>query len=107
MAQFLYVSCLQPTIGAILEKMVSHLQLVESNGKQMGAPVIRKELKERIRSVLKSIAKCLRPSIYFKIVIQLLGHADINVKKKVKEFGYSFIFLKTLYLCSRSIDLLC
>nr|GMD68865.1 uncharacterized protein At3g06530 isoform X1 [Ipomoea batatas] len=73
---------IQPTIGVILEKMVSHLQLVESNGKQMSAPLIRKELKERIRSVLKAIAKCLRPSIYFKIVIQLLGHADINVKKK-------------------------
>lgn len=83
--------------------MVSHLQLVESNGKQMSAPLIRKELKERIRSVLKAIAKCLRPSICFKIVIQLLGHADINVKKKVKEFRYSFIFNKLAILCSRTV----
>ncbi|RAL52010.1 hypothetical protein DM860_016508 [Cuscuta australis] len=73
---------LQPTIGAIFEHMVSHLLLVESKKHQMGTPIIRKELRENIRSVLKAVSKCLRPPIYFNIVVQLLENADINVKKK-------------------------
>ncbi|CAH9069155.1 unnamed protein product [Cuscuta epithymum] len=73
---------MQKTIGSISEFMVSHLLLSESKKNHMGTPVIRKELKENIRAALKAIAKCLRPSIYFNIVVQLLKNADINVKKK-------------------------
>lgn len=74
---------IQRTIGELTEQIVSHLQLVDSRRKQIGLPsFIGKELKERIRTILKSITRGLQPSAYFKVIIKLLDHASKNVRRK-------------------------
>ncbi|CAK9135116.1 unnamed protein product [Ilex paraguariensis] len=67
-----------------MELVVSCLQLVDSRRKQIAVPtVIRKDLKEYMRSALKTIARCLVPAVYFQVIIKLLGHADNNVRRKI------------------------
>ena len=67
-----------------MEQVAPLLQLVDEVRKQIGIPVaIRKELKECMRVVLRTITMRMIPSAYFKGIIKLLGHADGNVKKKV------------------------
>ncbi|XP_059627802.1 uncharacterized protein At3g06530 [Cornus florida] len=74
---------IQRTLGALMEQVVSHLHLVDSKRKQIPVPAgIRKELKERMHTVLKSITKALVPMAYFKGIIELLAHADRNVRRK-------------------------
>ncbi|XP_075111294.1 uncharacterized protein At3g06530 isoform X2 [Nicotiana tabacum] len=74
---------IQLTIGAIMNETVYHLQLVDSKRKQKGAlSVFRKELKEYMNSTLSAVTKRLTPSIYFKAIVQLLGHVDKCVRKK-------------------------
>lgn len=77
---------IQGTVEELTEQLVSHLQLADSRRKQNGLPSsIGKELKERIRSILKNITKGLLqlPSAYFGVVIKLLNHANYDVKRKV------------------------
>lgn len=67
-----------------MEQVAPLLQLVDESRKQISIPVaIRKELKECMRVVLRTITMHMIPSAYFKGIIKLLGHADGNVKKKV------------------------
>ncbi|XP_058207523.1 uncharacterized protein At3g06530 isoform X3 [Rhododendron vialii] len=73
----------QRTLGALMECIVSHLQLVDSSRKHVNfSTVVRKELKELMRTVLKNITKGLMPSSYFNGIIKLLKHADRSVRRK-------------------------
>ncbi|XP_077219422.1 ARM repeat superfamily protein isoform X2 [Tasmannia lanceolata] len=77
------VDDLQRILGALMEQVVSHLQLVVVRSKQLSVPTsVRKELKECIHTVLKTISNVMVPSAYFKAITLLLGHADGNVRKK-------------------------
>lgn len=70
--------------GDLMEQVVYHLHLIDSK-KLIGLPALIKiELKEFIRGVLKTVAKALLPSTYFKVTITLISHVDRNVRKKVK-----------------------
>ncbi|XP_058086889.1 uncharacterized protein At3g06530 isoform X2 [Magnolia sinica] len=74
---------LQGTLGALMELVLSHMQLVSVKSKKISIPAsLRKELKECMRGVLKTITKSMAPSAYFKAITLLLGHADGNVRKK-------------------------
>ncbi|KAK9291503.1 hypothetical protein L1049_019451 [Liquidambar formosana] len=74
---------IQRTLGELMEQVVSLLQLIDSRRKHTSVPVvIRKELKECMRTVLRTITKVMIPSAYFRGIIKLLGHADKNVGKK-------------------------
>ncbi|KAK7852331.1 uncharacterized protein CFP56_039361 [Quercus suber] len=75
---------IQRKLEDLMEQVAPLLQLVDESRKQISIPVaIRKELKECMRVVLRTITMCMIPSAYFKGIIKLLGHADGNVKKKV------------------------
>ena len=75
---------LQGLLEDLMEQVGLLLQLVDTRGKQITVPVfIRKELKERMRSVFRSITSLMIPSACFKGIIRLLHHADKNVGKKV------------------------
>ncbi|GFY84406.1 ARM repeat superfamily protein [Actinidia rufa] len=75
---------IQRTLGALMEHVVSNLQLVDSRRKHfLSFPtIIRKDLKECMRTVLKNITNGLMPSAYFRVMIKLLRHADNSVKRK-------------------------
>ncbi|XP_060203329.1 uncharacterized protein At3g06530 isoform X3 [Lycium barbarum] len=74
---------IQLTVGAILKEIVCHLQLVDAKRKQIGVlSAFRKELKEYMNTVLSVITKRLTPSVYFKVIVQLLGHVDKSVRRK-------------------------
>lgn len=67
-----------------MEQVIFLLQLVDSRKKQPSLPVIvRKELKETMRAIVRNITMVMIPSAYFKSIIKLLRHADKNVGKKV------------------------
>lgn len=71
-------------LGDLMEQVVYHLQLVDSKKMHNGVPVlIKNELKEYIRGILKNLTEGLLPSTYFKVLIKLIRHVDRNVKKKV------------------------
>ncbi|KAI8564500.1 hypothetical protein RHMOL_Rhmol03G0186500 [Rhododendron molle] len=73
----------QRALGALMECIVSHLQLVDSSKKHVNfSTVVRKELKELMHTVLKNITKGLMPSTYFNGIIKLLKHADRSVRRK-------------------------
>lgn len=89
------VDKIQNVFGQLMEQVVFHLQLVDFKNKHVDVPaVIKKELKQYIHTILKTVTKGLLPSTYFNVIIKLIGHADDNVKKKalgllsgtVKEF---------------------
>ncbi|XP_015069856.1 uncharacterized protein At3g06530 [Solanum pennellii] len=74
---------IQMTVGVIMKEIVCHLQLVDSKRKQIGVlSVFRKELKEYMNTVLSAVTKRLTPSVYFKAIVQLLGHVDKCVRRK-------------------------
>ncbi|KAF5456236.1 hypothetical protein F2P56_025737 [Juglans regia] len=73
---------IQRTLGELMEQVVSLSQLVDASRKEIYIVVIRKELKECLRAVLKCITMHMIPSAYFKGIIRLLGHSDGNVKRK-------------------------
>uniref|UniRef100_A0A0V0J264 Putative ovule protein n=1 Tax=Solanum chacoense TaxID=4108 RepID=A0A0V0J264_SOLCH len=74
---------IQLTVGVIMKEIVRHLQLVDSKRKQIGVlSVFRKELKEYMNTVLSAVTKRLTPSVYFKAIVQLLGHVDKCVRRK-------------------------
>lgn len=67
-----------------MEQVVFLLQFVETRKKQMSVPITtRKDLKECMRAVLRTVTKVMNPAAYFKGIVNLLGNADGNVKKKV------------------------
>lgn len=68
----------------LMEQVVYHLHLMDLK-KQIGFPALIKiELKEFIRGVLKTVVKALLPSTYFDVTITLISHVESNVRKKVK-----------------------
>ncbi|CAI9771819.1 unnamed protein product [Fraxinus pennsylvanica] len=74
---------IQVTVGALMEQVVFHLQLIDSKRKHISLPsVIRKELKEYFHAVLKTVTKGLLPATYFSVIIHLLGQVDRSVRKK-------------------------
>lgn len=74
---------IQRTLGALMEQVVSCLQLVDSRKNRKIVPIgIKQELKEHIHVVLGNITKVMIPSAYFKAIIKLMGHADTDVRKK-------------------------
>ncbi|XP_043702680.1 uncharacterized protein At3g06530, partial [Telopea speciosissima] len=74
---------IQKILGALVEQVVLHLQLINTRSKQLKVPIsIRKEMKECMQTSLKIITKGMIPSAYFKCITLLLGHVDRNVKKK-------------------------
>ncbi|XAR66099.1 hypothetical protein NMG60_11012179 [Bertholletia excelsa] len=74
---------IQRTLGALLELVVSHLQLVDSRRKGIKIPIIiSNELKEHLRAVMKYVTQGLMPSIFFSVMIKLLRHADKSVRRK-------------------------
>jgi U3 small nucleolar RNA-associated protein 10 len=75
---------LQRALGELMEHVVFLLNLVDARKKQLNFPVImRKELKETMRAVVKNITMVMIPSVYFKTIIKLLHHSDKSVGKKV------------------------
>ncbi|KAE9614797.1 hypothetical protein Lal_00036146 [Lupinus albus] len=74
---------IQRALGQLMEQIVFLLHVVDSRKKQLNLPVIvRKELKEIMRAVVRNITLVKTPSSYFKSIINLLQHADKNVGKK-------------------------
>ncbi|KAG8390231.1 hypothetical protein BUALT_Bualt01G0062300 [Buddleja alternifolia] len=97
------INNIQSMVGELMEQVVYHLQLVDSKKKNIGVPaVIKSELKEYIRVVLKTLTKGLQPSTYFKVIIKLISHVDEDVRKKalgllcetVKDLGANATFDK-------------
>lgn len=75
---------LQRKLEELMEQVVFLLQFVETRKKQMSVPITtRKDLKECMRAVLRTVTKVMNPAAYFKGIVNLLGNADGNVKKKV------------------------
>ena len=67
-----------------MEQVGFLFQLVDARRKQMTVPaVIRKELKDCIRAVLRIITSLMLPSAYFEGIVRLLHHEDKNLGKKV------------------------
>ncbi|XP_021654039.2 uncharacterized protein At3g06530 isoform X1 [Hevea brasiliensis] len=74
---------IQTTLQELMEHVVFLLQLVDTRRKQIICPVmIKKELKECICAVLRTITTVMSPASYFRGIINLLGHSDGNVQKK-------------------------
>ncbi|KAI3862328.1 hypothetical protein MKX03_036895 [Papaver bracteatum] len=74
---------IQRSLGALLEQVVSHLELVDGKGKQSKVTSsLKKELRDCMHAVLKTITREMVPSSYFKGIVLLLGHSNGNVKKK-------------------------
>ncbi|KAH1211465.1 Uncharacterized protein GmHk_14G039906 [Glycine max] len=74
---------IQRALGELMEHVVLLLQLVDAWKKQLNFPVIlRRELKETMRAVVRNLTTVMIPAGYFKSIIKLLHHADKNVGKK-------------------------
>ncbi|KAK7300089.1 hypothetical protein RJT34_10922 [Clitoria ternatea] len=74
---------IQRALGELLKQVVFLLQLVDARKKELDLPVImRKELKETLRAVVRNLTTVMIPSVYFKSIIKLLQQADKNVGKK-------------------------
>ncbi|WJX64702.1 hypothetical protein P8452_49448 [Trifolium repens] len=74
---------IQRALGELMEHVVFLLNLVDARKKQLNFPVImRRELKETMRAVVKNITMVMIPSVYFMTIIKLLHHSDKSVGKK-------------------------
>ncbi|KAK4436389.1 hypothetical protein Salat_0802600 [Sesamum alatum] len=77
------LSHIQSMVGELLEQVVYHLRLVDLKKKHIGVPaMVKSELKEYIRDVLKTLTRDLLPSTYFKVIVKLIRNVDKNVRKK-------------------------
>jgi len=75
---------LQSKLGELMENIVFLLHLVDARKKELNFPVVmRKELKETMRTVVRDITLVMIPLIYFKSIINLLDHSDKDVGEKV------------------------
>ncbi|ONI24972.1 hypothetical protein PRUPE_2G273000 [Prunus persica] len=73
----------QATLEELMEQVVSLQQSVDARRKKKGIHVsIRKELKECMHDVLRTITIAMMPPTHFKSITKLLGHRDRNVAKK-------------------------
>ncbi|RZC48060.1 hypothetical protein C5167_040997 [Papaver somniferum] len=74
---------IQRSLGALLEQVVSHLELLDGRGKQSKVTnSVKKELRDCMHAVLKTITREMVPSSYFKGIVLLLDHSNGKVKKK-------------------------
>ncbi|AET00469.2 uncharacterized protein At3g06530 isoform X2 [Medicago truncatula] len=74
---------IQSQLRELMEHVVFLLHLVDARKKELNFPVImRKELKETMRAVVRNITMVMIPSIYFKCIINLLHHSDKDVGEK-------------------------
>ncbi|KAF5743615.1 hypothetical protein HS088_TW08G00200 [Tripterygium wilfordii] len=74
---------IQITLGYLMEHTVALLELFDAKKKQAVISVgMRRELKECMHAVLRSITRAMIPSAYFRGITNLLGHVDRNVTKK-------------------------
>ncbi|KAK1577185.1 hypothetical protein Q3G72_019640 [Acer saccharum] len=74
---------IQRKLEDLMEQVVSLLQNVDTRRKQISVPIaVRKEVKECMHSVLRTITTAMVPSAYFRGIINLLSNADANVRKK-------------------------
>ncbi|KAK9913977.1 hypothetical protein M0R45_037776 [Rubus argutus] len=73
---------IQATLGGLMEQVVSLQQLVDARRKEKSIHVIRKDLKECMHAVLRTITLVMNPSTLFNGITKLLGHRDRNVEKK-------------------------
>ncbi|KAM7273255.1 hypothetical protein ACFE04_027919 [Oxalis oulophora] len=73
---------IQKTLEELMSSVVSLSQLVEARKKKIPGAGTRKELKECMNAVLKSIAVILIPSSFFNTITNLLGNKDEKVIKK-------------------------
>lgn len=74
---------IQRKLEELMEQVVSLLQFVETRKKQISVPIAtKKDLKECMHAVLRTVTDVMNPSAYFKGIVNLLGNADGNVKKK-------------------------
>ncbi|XP_047327149.1 uncharacterized protein At3g06530 [Impatiens glandulifera] len=74
---------IQRMVGTIMEHVVILMQQVDSAKKQKAdSAIIKKEVKECMRSILKCNMKVLTSTTYLETIIRLLGHANRNVRKK-------------------------
>ncbi|KAI3919122.1 hypothetical protein MKW98_016675 [Papaver atlanticum] len=74
---------IQRSLGALLEQVVFHLELLDGRGKQSKVTSsVKKELRDCMHAVLKTITREMVPSSYFKGIVLLLDHSNGNVKKK-------------------------
>lgn len=77
---------LQSILGELLEQVVYQVQLVDTRSQEIGIPVaIRKEIRENMHAILRSITRVMSPSAFFRSTMNLLGHNNRNVGKKVHE----------------------
>ncbi|KAL5728414.1 hypothetical protein ACHQM5_001504 [Ranunculus cassubicifolius] len=74
---------IQKTLGSLMEQVVSHLQLVNAKSFSQSASVdVKKELRDTMHSVLKSIINKMLPSSFFVGINLLLGRANGFTRKK-------------------------
>lgn len=75
---------LQNTLEDLMKQVVSILELVDAKRKHSNIPVfLRKELKDCMHAILRTISVVIIPSAYFEGITKLLGHADKSIAKKV------------------------
>ncbi|CAN6705484.1 unnamed protein product [Malus baccata var. baccata] len=74
---------IQATLEELMEQVVSIQQLVDATRKKRSIHVsVRKELKECMHAVLRTITVVMMPQTHFSGITKLLGHRDRNVAKK-------------------------
>lgn len=78
----------QCTLGAIMEKVLLQQQLGRS--RHAIPSVLRKQHKEIELGLLKTITNIMLPSEYYKGITRLLGHEELNLRKKVSPWFYLF-----------------
>lgn len=80
-----FCTILQGTLQELMEHVVSLLQQLDTRRKQITVPsIVRKKLNECLSAVLKNITMVIAPSAYFRGIINLIGHSDGSVHKKVQ-----------------------
>ncbi|WCJ36431.1 ARM repeat superfamily protein [Euphorbia peplus] len=74
---------IQITLQALMEHVVTLLQLINTKRKQISIPVkIRLKLKECMDSLLRNSTTLMSPVAYFRAIISLLNNSDGDVQKK-------------------------
>ncbi|XP_020693820.1 uncharacterized protein At3g06530 isoform X3 [Dendrobium catenatum] len=74
---------IQDTLGALMEQVVLHLQLLGVRCKELGfSKGALKEIRKCISQILKTLRKWMNPDTFFKCIAQLLGSDDWKVIKK-------------------------
>ncbi|KAL5979877.1 hypothetical protein ACLOJK_038989 [Asimina triloba] len=73
----------QRTLGALMECVVSHMVILSVKKKEINITAkVRKDLRECMDAILKTITKNMVPSEYFRAMVHLLEHDNGDVKKK-------------------------